>query len=303
MAPIVCRIEPAGLGLTLRGRGRNADPSTGRVTCRNLQEERPHRFHPLRSWSYARSGPSLSGTLESKPVIHLSSGVAERMRIFLVEDTHDVGEAIVEHFARIGHAVDWATDGEAAAAILDGTSYDLIILDVMLPGRSGFSILQHLRSAGSTTPVLMLTARSEVEDRVSALDIGADDYLVKPFDFRELEARARALLRRRHGEATNLLECGDICIDRSARAVRVGQREVHLTRREVTLLEILASRPGRVFSKEDLLDQVFGFDEEAPSFNAVELYIGRLRKKLHGARAEIVTVRGFGYQMVPHGSS
>ena len=225
------------------------------------------------------------------------------MRIFLVEDTRDVGEAIVEHFARIGHVVDWETDGEAAAVTLDDTIYDLVILDVMLPGQSGFSILHRLRATGSTTPVLMLTARSEVEDRVSALDIGADDYLVKPFDFRELEARARALLRRRHGEATNLLECGDICIDRSARAVRVGQREVHLTRREVTLLEILASRPGRVFSKEDLLDQVFGFDEEAPSFNAVELYIGRLRKKLHGARAEIMTVRGFGYQMVPHGPS
>jgi two-component system response regulator TctD len=227
--------------------------------------------------------------------------MTEGMRIFLVEDTRDVGEAIVEQFARIGHVVDWETDGEIAAGTLDETSYDLIILDVIVPGRSGFSILQRLRSAGRTTPVLMLTARSEVEDRVSALDIGADDYLMKPFDFRELEARARALLRRRHGEATNLLECGDICIDRSARAVRVGQREVHLTRREVTLLEILASRPGRVFSKDDLLDQVFGFDEEAPSFNAVELYIGRLRKKLQGASAQIVTVRGFGYQMVPHG--
>ncbi|MFC1458243.1 response regulator transcription factor [Microvirga arabica] len=225
------------------------------------------------------------------------------MRIFLVEDTRDVAEAIIEHFARIGHVVDWEMDGEAAAATLIDTVYDLVILDVMLPGQSGFAILRHLRSIGSTTPVLMLTARSEVDDRVSALDIGADDYLVKPFDFRELEARARALLRRRHGDATNLLECGDICIDRSARTVRVGRREVHLTRREVTLLEILASRPGRVFSKDDLLDQVFGYDEEAPSFNAVELYIGRLRKKLQGATAQIVTVRGFGYQLVPHGSS
>lgn len=224
------------------------------------------------------------------------------MRIFLVEDTADVAEAIIERFARIGHAVDWETNGEAAAATLGGTAYDLVILDVMLPGQDGFAILRRLRAAGSTTPVLMLTARSEIEDRVGALDIGADDYLVKPFDFRELEARARVLLRRRHGEATNRLACGDICIDRSARSVRVGEREVHLTRREVVLLEILASRPGRVFSKEELLDQVFGYDEEAPSVNAVELYVGRLRKKLHGATAQIVTVRGFGYQLVPDGA-
>ncbi len=224
------------------------------------------------------------------------------MRIFLVEDTRDVGEAIVERFARIGHRVDWETDGEAAARILDSTEFDLIILDVILPGQDGFSILQRLRSSGSETPVLVLTARSEVEDRIGALDLGADDYLVKPFDFRELEARARALLRRRHGDATNLIECGDISIDRSARSVRVGYREVHLKRRELTLLEILASRPGRVFGKDELLDQLFGFDE-APSVNAVELYVARLRKKLEGARAQIVTVRGFGYQMLSNGQT
>ncbi len=224
------------------------------------------------------------------------------MRIFLVEDTRDVGEAIVERFARSGHRVDWETDGEAAARILESTQFDLVILDVILPGQDGFSILQRLRAFGSETPVLVLTARSEVEDRIGALDLGADDYLVKPFDFRELEARARALLRRRHGDATNLIECGDISIDRSARSVRVGHREVHLKRRELTLLEILASRPGRVFGKDELLDQLFGFDE-APSVNAVELYVARLRKKLEGARAQIVTVRGFGYQMLSHGQA
>jgi len=220
------------------------------------------------------------------------------MRIFLVEDTADVGEAIVERFARIGHVVDWEVNGAAAAEILAMTDYDLVILDVMLPELDGFGILRGLRKAGSTVPVLVLTARSEVEDRVGALDLGADDYLVKPFDFRELEARARALMRRRHGEATNLLTCGDISIDRSARSVRIGNREIRLKRRELTVLEILAARPGRVFGKEELLDQLFGFDE-TPSLNAVELYVGRLRKKLEGARAQIVTVRGYGYQMVP----
>ncbi len=221
------------------------------------------------------------------------------MRILLIEDTSDVGEAIVARFVRGGHAVDWEVDGQAAAEILDFTRYDLVILDIMLPGLDGFSILRRLRGKQSRIPVLVLTARSEVEDRVSALDLGADDYLVKPFDFRELEARARVLLRRREGNATNVLACGDIVIDRNLRAVRIGNREVGLKRRELTLLEILAARPGKVFSKDELLDQLFGFDE-APGPNAIELYVGRLRRKLEGARAEIRTIRGLGYQLVPH---
>jgi two-component system, OmpR family, response regulator TctD len=220
------------------------------------------------------------------------------MRILLVEDTLDVGEAISRRFETIGHTVDWQTDGRAASEILDFTEYDLVILDVMLPGLDGFSILKRLRQNKNPVPVLILTARSEIDDRVGALDLGADDYLVKPFDFRELEARARVLMRRRSGgEATNVIACGDVLLDRSQRSVRVGKREVQLKRREMTLLEILASRPGRIFSKEQLLDQLFGF-EEAAGPNAIELYVGRLRKKLEGAKARIVTVRGMGYQLV-----
>ncbi|MDQ0419310.1 two-component system response regulator TctD [Peteryoungia aggregata LMG 23059] len=220
------------------------------------------------------------------------------MRILLVEDTLDVGEAISRRFETIGHTVDWETNGRVAAEILDFTEYDLVILDVMLPGMDGFAILKRMRDKGSAVPVLVLTARSEIDDRVGALDLGADDYLVKPFDFRELEARARVLMRRRAGgEATNLIVCGDVLLDRSQRSVKVGNREVPLKRREMTLLEILASRPGRVFSKDQLLDQLFGFDEPAGP-NAIELYVGRLRKKLEGAKARIVTVRGVGYQLV-----
>lgn len=223
------------------------------------------------------------------------------VRILLVEDTVDVGEAICRRFQQTGHTVDWQTDGAAAADILTFTDYDLVILDVMLPGLDGFSILRGLRQAKSTVPVLVLTARSEIDDRVGALDLGADDYLVKPFDFRELEARARVLLRRRSGgEATNVIVCGDISLDRGNRSVMVGKREVQLKRREMTLLEILASRPGKVFSKEELLDQLFGFDDSAGA-NAVELYVGRLRKKLEGASARIVTLRGVGYQLVSDG--
>lgn len=223
-----------------------------------------------------------------------SSGV----RILLVEDTHDVGEAISRRFQRIGHTVDWETDGGAASEIVAHTPYDLVILDVMLPGMDGFAILKALRQARIGVPVLVLTARSEIDDRVSALDLGADDYLVKPFDFRELEARVRVLLRRASGgDPTNVIVCGDIRLDRANRNVTVGKREVQLKRREIALLEILASRPGRIFSKEELLDQLFGF-EDAAGINAIELYIGRLRKKLEGARARIVTQRGSGYQLV-----
>ncbi|TIO06816.1 response regulator transcription factor [Mesorhizobium sp.] len=220
------------------------------------------------------------------------------MRVLLIEDTHDVGEAICRRFQQTGHTVDWETDGAAASDILGFTEYDLVILDVMLPGMDGFSILKKLRQAKSGVPVLVLTARSEIDDRVTALDHGADDYLVKPFDFRELEARARVLVRRRSGgDATNLIVCGDISLDRANRNVMVGKREIQLKRREIALLEILASRPGKVFSKEELLDQLFGFDDAAGA-NAIELYIGRLRKKLDGARARIVTLRGSGYQLI-----
>lgn len=220
------------------------------------------------------------------------------MRILLVEDTRDVGEAIRRRLENTGHVIDWETDGQAAADILDFTDYDLVILDVMLPGLDGFGILRRIRSSRKTMPVLILTARSEVEDRVGALDLGADDYLVKPFDFRELEARVRVLLRRRGGDATNVIACGDLILDRQSRSVRVGNREIQLKRREITILEILASRPGRMFSKADLMDQLYGFDETVNS-NAIELYVSRLRKKIEGARVRIITHRGIGYQMVP----
>ena len=219
------------------------------------------------------------------------------MRILLVEDTRDVGEAINQRLVRVGHSVDWETDGLVAAEILDFTDYDLIILDVMLPGLGGFDILRRLRAAKKMVPVLVLTARSEIEDRVSALDLGADDYLVKPFDFRELEARVRVLLRRNSGETTNIIVCGKLQLDRHSRNVRIGNREVQLKRREIAILEVFASRPGRLFSKDELMDTLFGFDEGV-NHNAVELYISRIRKKIEGSGVSIMTQRGMGYQLV-----
>jgi two-component system response regulator TctD len=219
------------------------------------------------------------------------------MRILLVEDTEDVGEAIVARFERIGHTVDWEKDGVVADEVLAVQAYDLLILDVNLPALDGFSILKRLRQRKSKTPILVLTARSQVDDRIDALDLGADDYLVKPFDYRELEARARALIRRSVGGSTNQLVCGQVTIDRGSRAVAINGTPIDLTRRELTLLEILAARPGRIFGKDELVDQLFGFDDE-PSSNAVEQYVARLRKKLAGSGAEIRTLRGLGYQIV-----
>lgn len=219
------------------------------------------------------------------------------MRILVVEDVADVGEAIVASLERIGHAVDWERDGGEADALLMAQSYDLVVLDVMLPGMDGFSLLRRLRQRRIPTPVLVLTARSQIEDRVSALDLGADDYLVKPFDFRELEARVRALLRRKTGSATNLIEIGGITLDLAGRNASLHGRPLELTRRELTMLEILAARPGRIFGKDELMDQLFGFKDE-PSENAIEQYIARLRRKIAGASAEIRTLRGLGYQLV-----
>jgi two-component system, OmpR family, response regulator TctD len=219
------------------------------------------------------------------------------MRILVVEDIVDVGEAIVASMERLGHAVDWARDGESADELALAQTYDLLILDVMLPRLDGFAVLKRLRGRRASTPVLILTARSQIEDRVSALDLGADDYLVKPFDFRELEARVRALLRRRVGAVTNLIECGALAVDRASRTATLDGRRLELTRRELTLIEILAARPGRIFPKRELVDQLFGFEDE-PSENAVEQYIARLRRKLAGSNVEIRTFRGLGYQMV-----
>lgn len=218
------------------------------------------------------------------------------MRILLVEDTKDVGEAISRRMEAIGHAVDWEVDGEAAADILDFTDYDLVILDVMLPKLDGFEILRRFRRAGKSAPVLVLTARSEIDDRIGALDLGADDYLVKPFDFRELEARARALLRRNVSGEDSVLSYGNLQLDRSSRSVRVGNREVQLLRREIAVLEVFLGRPGRMFSKDQLLNALFGYGESVNQ-NAVELYVSRIRKKIEGSDVSIVTLRGVGYQM------
>lgn len=224
------------------------------------------------------------------------------MRVLLVEDTDDVADAIVQSLARRGHAIDHAQDKAGAEAMLAVQAYDVAILDINLPDGSGLDLLKEMRRRGLATPVLMLTARLDVEDRISALDGGADDYLMKPFDLREVEARLRALARRSGPDRTGLIHVADLTIDPAERTARIDDRPTPLTRREFALLEILAANRGRVMSKERLHEKLFSFGEEEVGVNAIELYVGRLRRKLQGSAVAIRTLRGLGYQLQADGT-
>jgi two-component system response regulator TctD len=217
------------------------------------------------------------------------------VRLLVVEDAGDVADAIAARLSRHGHVCDKAGTLDEARQLIAVQSFDLVILDINLPDGSGFDLVRELRRSGNDTSVLVLSARMGVDDRIDALDFGADDYLVKPFDLRELEARVRAVARRRHGEADAILEAGDICFNTATRQVTVGGNACELTRREQALLEILLNAKGRVIAKEDLHSRLFGLDEET-GLNAVEVYVARLRKKIPTASLEIRTLRGLGYQ-------
>src|SRR5699024_4185071 len=207
----------------------------------------------------------------------------------------DLGDAIATRFRNQGHAVEWVADGASADALLAGEQFDLVILDLMLPQLDGQEVLQRLRKRGDAMPVLVLTARSQVDERVGVLDLGADDYLCKPFEMRELEARTRALLRRRAGQASGLQQFGNLALDAAAHRLYCNDEPLFLPMREFRLLEILLSGVGRVMDKDTLADRLFGLDDDAPAINAVELYIGRLRKRLAGSGVRIRTLRGMGY--------
>ena len=218
------------------------------------------------------------------------------MRLLLVEDDPMIGAAAQQGLRQEGHTVDWARDGrEAELAIANGI-YDLVVLDLGLPRRDGLSLLRALRAKGEKVPVLIVTARDAVSDRVAGLDAGADDYLVKPFDLDELAARVRAVLRRRSGRADTLMRVGDLEIDAAARQVRWKGRDIALSAREYALLEALADRPGAYLTRAQLEERLYGWDEEIAS-NAVEVHIHALRRKLDPAL--IRNVRGLGYSLAP----
>ena len=220
------------------------------------------------------------------------------MRVFVIEDDEHLGAAVADCLRQSGYAVDWERDGAAADDILSFQAYDAVVVDIGLPGMDGIAILRAMRARGDRTPVLMLTARSAMDDRIDALDIGADDYLSKPFDVREFLARCRALMRRATGEASDRIELGRLTFDGVAKTVTIDNTRMILPNREFRLLEILLRRRGRLLDKDQIAAQLFDFDDDAGP-NAIEVYIARLRKKLAGA-ATIRTVRGLGYVIEPH---
>ena len=217
------------------------------------------------------------------------------MRYLLVEDSVELAEAVVQRLTMDGHAVDHAGDLATAAACLEATEYDLILLDVMLPDGDGRDFLAQSRDR-IATPVIMLTARSQVSDRVGALDQGADDYITKPFDFAELEARCRAVIRRRGGSARKEIALGSAVFDLTSGQLRKDETTIEFRNRELRLLEVFARRPGQIFSKAQLMDRLFSYDSDVTE-NAIEVYVGRLRKKLAETGVRIETVRGLGYRI------
>jgi two-component system OmpR family response regulator len=216
------------------------------------------------------------------------------MRILVAEDDAHVGDSLLTSLRQSGHAVDRVANGDEVERALKASAFDLLILDIGLPVRSGLDVLRDLRARDSKMPVLLLTARDSVGDRVKGLDAGADDYLAKPFELAELQARVRALTRR--GGATLMMTHGPLSYDLSGRVAWLRGAPLELSGREVNLLEILLQRAGRMVSKEQLIDLLCEWGDEV-SANAIEVYVHRLRKKLEPGGVHISTVRGVGYTL------
>ena len=214
------------------------------------------------------------------------------MRILLVEDDRMLGDGLQAGLTQAGYAVDWLRDGEAAVAALSTEHFAAVVLDLGLPKRDGLSVLQWLRGRHDATPVLILTARDQLEDKVRGLDLGADDYVLKPFDLDEIAARLRALVRRAHGRPEPLLSLGEVELDPAARSVTCAGATVELTPREFDLLQLLLENSGRVLTRRALEEQLYTWNDAVDS-NALEVHIHHLRKKL--GNELIRTVRGVGY--------
>jgi two-component system response regulator QseB len=214
------------------------------------------------------------------------------MRVLLVEDDELLGDAVKTGLTQFGYLVEWLKDGDSARTVLRSEGFELIILDLGLPKLSGLALLQWIRNEGKNTPVIILTARDSIEDKVKGLDSGADDYLIKPFDLNELSARVRALVRRSQGRADTILYYKNITLDPAAHSVFVDDVMVNVPRREFSLLQKLLENAGQVLSREQLMQSIYSWDEDVDS-NALEVHIHNLRKKLNANF--IRTIRGIGY--------
>ncbi|GAB2597840.1 response regulator [Ramlibacter solisilvae] len=222
------------------------------------------------------------------------------MRVLLVEDDEMIGQSLKQALGANGWSVDWVKDGLLAESALDDGDYACVLLDLGLPKRDGIEVLRKARSGGDRTPVLVLTARDGVDDRITGLDVGADDYLVKPYEFRELLARMRAVIRRRDGSAHSLIGSPELQLDLTTREVIVRGERSQLSAREFALLHALLERPGAILSREQLENHIYGWGEEVSS-NAVDVLIHGMRRKL-GADT-IRNVRGLGWRIAPAGAS
>ncbi len=216
------------------------------------------------------------------------------MRILVVEDDPVLRDGLCRSLRHAGYAIDAAEDGKLADELLSVHAFDLVVLDLGLPGIDGLEVLRRLRRRASTVPVLILTARDAVEDRVAGLDFGADDYMVKPFELAEFEARVRALVRRAQSATTARISHGALTLDTAARRAFVGDVALDLSAREVALLEALLLSTGRVVSKDQLADRLYGVSDEVGP-NAIEVFVHRLRRKIEPAGVAIRTIRGLGY--------
>ncbi len=216
------------------------------------------------------------------------------MRILLAEDDEVLSDGISKALRQCGYTVDHVSTGAEADVAIKSAPFDLAILDLGLPQLDGFEVLKRMRAAGKRFPVLIVTARDGLHDRVAGLDLGADDYVVKPFDLPELEARVRALIRRSNFGAEKEIVLGLIRMDTVSRSITIGGEHVEFSSRELAVFEILLQRPGKVVSKEQLLDHMYGFDDDVGQ-NAIEVLIHRLRKKIESYGLAIRTIRGLGY--------
>lgn len=218
-------------------------------------------------------------------------------RVLVVEDDPALSRGLMALLKSAGHAAEWARDGETALRYLDAEPLSLLLVDIGLPGISGFQLIEKLRARGCKTPILVLTARDQIADRVRGLDLGADDYLLKPFNASEFGARVRALLRREHGDPNPIITVGALVLDRVSATAEVGGRVLHLRPREWAVLVCLSARAGEVVPKKALLAEVFTYgDEVAP--NALEVHVARLRRQLDPGGPAIKTMRGLGYMLV-----
>jgi len=218
------------------------------------------------------------------------------MRIFIVEDDLVMADGLKNALIQSGYAIDLVSSGHDADSVLTYQTFDLIVLDLGLPKLSGFEVLKRLRARGSKIPVLILTANDEVEQRVKGLDLGADDYLSKPFNLTELEARVRALIRRGQTGGSAIINIGQLALDTVNHSASYNHVSLNFSAREFAVLEILMLKAGKVINKEQMLDKLCSFDEEI-SDNALEVYLHRIRKKLEHTDTKIRTIRGLGYML------